>query len=69
ALQACDSPFVLHLVETSQDTSNVFFITELLVGGNVHKLIESFDKKGLPAAHVRFYAANVVEALTHLHSR
>ncbi|CAN0462119.1 unnamed protein product, partial [Ascophyllum nodosum] len=24
---------------------------------------------GLPAAHVRFYAANVVEALTHLHSR
>ena len=69
ALKACDSPFILHLVETSQDINNVSFVTELLVEGNIHKIIKSFDDKGLTAAHVLFYAVNVIEALAHVHSR
>ncbi|CAN0474553.1 unnamed protein product, partial [Ascophyllum nodosum] len=61
-------PFVAQLLETWQDTSHVFVATKLMLGGDLEGRLKTSPNKGFPASHVRFYTANIVEALTSIHA-
>ena len=72
-LRMLNHPFVLKLFATFQSETEIFFLTEALGGGEllgiIHQGCSGQGTDGLPAAHVAFYAANVVAALAHMHER
>ena len=68
-LSSLDHPFIIKLYATYQDRSSVYFLLELVQGGELFTLIHSYREKGLPQDYVAFYSMNVALALTHLHSR
>jgi len=71
-LTLCNHPFILRLYATFQDHDTIYLLTEIMQGGELWALIYdgvSGWNEGLPRAHVVFYAANVVEALDHIHKK
>lgn len=62
-----DSPFCIKLFATFQSKRSVFFLTELVLGGELFTVLRynsKFDKNS-----TRFYAGCVILALEHLHSK
>jgi protein kinase X len=60
------SPFINGLIQTFQDTENLYFSLELIPCGNFRDLI---DKRGPLAKRLAaFYFSNIVCALDFLHS-
>ena len=79
-LSQIDHPFILKLVNTYQDESSLYLLTDLIQGGELFSVIhspsaDSSDENGRGARHgipeesARFYAACVLESLCHLHKR
>ena len=77
------NPFIVRLHATFQDTHNLYFLLELVQGGELWSLIHSSSSpllsdlpaqlggimRGMRESACRFYAANVVSALIYMHSR
>jgi len=59
-------PFIVKLYYTFQTKVKAYFILDYLNGGDLFTLI--LKKGKLRESHARFYAAEVVLALEHLHS-
>jgi serine/threonine protein kinase len=60
-------PFIVKLHYTFQTKTKVYFILDLLTGGDLYTHIE---KKGkFKEQQARFYAAEIVLALDHLHQQ
>lgn len=70
-LEKMDSSFLLKLYTALQDARKVYFVTELLLGGELFRRIVSPSGKSirLPLRHAQFYTACCVESLAHLHER
>ncbi|CAM9686781.1 unnamed protein product, partial [Sphacelaria rigidula] len=71
-LELFNHPFVLRLYTTFQDANRVYFLTELLQGGELWSIIyeaASGFESGLPPEHVKFYSAILVEALAYMHKK
>ncbi|CAM9133998.1 unnamed protein product [Ectocarpus fasciculatus] len=71
-LELFNHPFVLRLYTTFQDANRVYFLTELLIGGELWSVIyesSSGFSSGLPPDHVMFYSAVVVDAVGYMHSK
>lgn len=68
-----DSPFVVHLYTTFQDTEFVYFLTEALLGGNLltvlHDRPELFTEDQPRGSNTAFYVACLINGLEHLHQR
>ncbi|ETI37775.1 AGC/PKA protein kinase [Phytophthora nicotianae P1569] len=68
-LMEIDSEFLLKCYATLQDTKKIYFVTELLVGGELFRRIVTHS--GLPILlsqrDTRFYAACCIKALEYLH--
>jgi len=62
-------PFVIQLVQTYQDTNNLYMLLELVQGGELFSVIHSAKHKRLPEATSRFYTRNIMEGLHHMHER
>jgi len=62
-----DHPFIVKLHYTFQNKTKVYFILDLLTGGDLYSHILKNGK--FREAHARFYAAEMVLALEHLHER
>lgn len=60
------SPFLLRLFNAFQDDHRLYMVTSLLQGGELESIV---PETGFPERVARFYAAGVLEALTHLHRR
>ncbi len=74
--ECSDSPFILKLMQTFQNPSQIMMLMEFVQGGELWSYIyekpkalkrNSFGGFDLPT--VRFYAANVVLAFEHIHSK
>jgi len=65
-----DSEFITRLYATYRDRSNIYFLLELSLGGNILDAMEAVPKK-LVGNHVaaQFISASVALALQHMHSR
>ena len=61
-----DSTFVLKLYNTMQDKRYLYFLVELVRGGELFTLLRG--KGSLPDKDARFYAAGIVEAFKHMHA-
>ena len=62
-------PFVVNLVCTFQDDRNLYMVIDLVQGGELFSVIHTETRDGIPNTNARFYAACILEALSHLHHR
>mmetsp|Transcript_46818 Transcript_46818/g.74732 ORF Transcript_46818/g.74732 Transcript_46818/m.74732 type:complete len:806 (+) Transcript_46818:110-2527(+) len=64
----CDSKFVVKLFETYIDDENLYFLMEVVLGG---ELFDIYRRNGLHGSveHARYYAAGVVLAFEHMHEK
>jgi serine/threonine protein kinase/CRP-like cAMP-binding protein len=71
-LEMIDCPFVLKFYAALQDEKKIYFVTELLLGGELfHRIVSPTTGLPilLPNKDARFYAGCVVKALEYLHER
>ena len=71
-LQKIVHPNIIQLIGTFQDDDSLFFILEYANHGDLCGLIKAMGKTNhtgkLPLEAIRFYAAQIVVALEHLHT-
>ena len=68
-MASIDHPFVVNLVCTFQDERNLYMVLDLVQGGELFSVIHTETRDGIPSSHAKFYAACILEALSHLHHR
>jgi CRP-like cAMP-binding protein/tRNA A-37 threonylcarbamoyl transferase component Bud32 len=68
-MASLDHPFVVNLVSTFQDERNLYMLIELVQGGELFSVIHTETRDGIPNGNARFYAACILESLSHLHCR
>jgi CRP-like cAMP-binding protein/tRNA A-37 threonylcarbamoyl transferase component Bud32 len=68
-MASIEHPFVVNLVATFQDERFLFMLIELVQGGELFSVIHTETRDGIPNGNSRFYAACILESLSHLHYR
>lgn len=68
-MSSIDHPFVVNLINTFQDESHLYMLIELVQGGELFSVVHTETYDGIPNANARFYAACILESLSHLHHR
>lgn len=68
-MSSLDHPFVVNLVATFHDDHSLFMLIDLVQGGELFSVIHTDIRDGVPNANSRFYAACILESLSHLHHR
>ena len=70
-LQMLDHQFILKLHGTYQTEDDIIIVTELLEYGDLWSAIyeSPLSLGGMPSDLIRFYAASLVLALSHIHSK
>jgi len=68
-MATCNHPFVVNLICTFQDDHSLYMVIELVQGGELFSVIHTETRDGIPNANSRFYAACILESLSHLHQR
>jgi len=68
-MSSLDHPFVVNLISTFQDQNSLYMLIELVQGGELFSVIHTETKDGIPNINARFYAACILESLSHLHHR
>jgi serum/glucocorticoid-regulated kinase 2 len=67
-LEVIDFPFIVRLHYAFQDSRKIYFVVDLMVGGEMFYHLR--DKNSIITEYViRYYAAEIVLALEHLHSK
>lgn len=66
-LQELKSTFIISLLGTHQDTSSIYFLTDLVQGGNLMSYM--VNKDILSHSETIFFIANIVSALIHVHTK
>lgn len=66
-LQELNSPFIISLVATYQDTKFIYFLTDFVQGGNLMSYM--IRKDTLSNSECVFFSANIVLALVHMHKK
>lgn len=66
-LQELNSPFIIALVATYQDTNSIYFLTDFVQGGNLMSYM--IRKDVLSHSECIFFSANIVAALVHIHKK
>ncbi|EED86116.1 hypothetical protein THAPSDRAFT_bd1465 [Thalassiosira pseudonana CCMP1335] len=64
-----DHPFVIKLVNTSQDDQSVFMLLRLVQGGELFNVMHNDDRDCIPENEVKFYSAGILEGLAYMHRR
>jgi len=62
-------PFIINLVNTSQDKQRVYMLLDIVQGGELFSRMHSASSDGLPIEDTTFYAAAILEGLGHMHRR
>jgi CRP-like cAMP-binding protein len=65
-LASLHSPFISRLYFACQDERRLYMVTELLQGGELKTLL---PQEGLSESAAKFYAAGILEGLTHMHRK
>ncbi|KAI8914262.1 kinase-like domain-containing protein [Gorgonomyces haynaldii] len=66
-LARLDHPFLVSMLGTFQDSENVYFVLEYIQGGELFSYLRKSQR--FPNNVARFYAAEVILAFEHLHSK
>ena len=65
-LQRLSHPFIVELLDTAKDSRNLYMILEFLAGGELFSYLRI--SRCFPSGMVKFYAAEIILALSYLHS-
>jgi len=65
-LASVHNPFIIHMLATFQDVDRLYMALELVNGGELFTLLRERIKFTLP--HARIYMAEMICAISHLHS-
>jgi len=68
-MASIDHPFVVNLKNTFQDDEHLYMLIELVQGGELFSVIHTEVRDGIPNPNARFYAACILQSLSHLHHR
>lgn len=70
-LSLLEHPFILHLVACLQDQSRVYLLLPVIPGGELFSVVrhQRSQSRGLSNERAAFYAACIIEGLTHFHGR
>lgn len=68
-MSSLDHPFVINLVCTFQDEMSLYMVVELVQAGELFTVVHTETGDGIPNDSACFYAACMLEALSHLHHR
>ncbi|OMJ83397.1 hypothetical protein SteCoe_15662 [Stentor coeruleus] len=66
-LKQIKSPFIVRLLGTFQDIEHLYMVEEFLQGGDLFRLLKNM--RTFPLDLARFYTAEIVCAINHLHCR
>ena len=65
-MASMDSPYVIKLFYSFQTVDSLYMVLEYANGGDVSKLLRNYNNT-LSESWARFYAADIVQALDHIH--
>eukprot|EP00587_Corethron_hystrix_P003341 CAMPEP_0113319764 /NCGR_PEP_ID=MMETSP0010_2-20120614/13835_1 /TAXON_ID=216773 ORGANISM="Corethron hystrix, Strain 308" /NCGR_SAMPLE_ID=MMETSP0010_2 /ASSEMBLY_ACC=CAM_ASM_000155 /LENGTH=666 /DNA_ID=CAMNT_0000177397 /DNA_START=347 /DNA_END=2347 /DNA_ORIENTATION=- /assembly_acc=CAM_ASM_000155 len=68
-LASVKHPLIVNLVSSFQDDTSLYMLQEILQGGELFSVVHSDRGDGVPFKDAVFYAACVLESLSHLHKR
>ena len=68
-MAALHSPFLIELVTTYKDECFVYMLMSLVQGGELHAIIHTSRRDGIPEIQAKFYLAGVAEGLSYMHRR
>lgn len=68
-MQQLHHPFLINLVQTYQDEQYLYMLLELVQGGELFSLLHQASYDGISEKDAKFYAAAILEGLTHMHRR
>jgi len=66
-LSEIEHPFIVNLLASFQDDTRLFLLLEFINGGELFSHLRKAQR--LPDADARFYAAEIILAFAHLHSK
>ena len=64
---SCHHPFIVNMEYSFQTEAHVFIVLDLVMGGDLHQARKACSTRRLPEDRMRFYAAEIVLAIDHLH--
>ena len=67
ALQAMQCPFIIHLLGTYQDDNSIYFLTDVVMGGDLMSFM--IDEDILENNVAQFLISNLCEAIAHTHEK
>lgn len=62
-------PLLLNMVSSFQDPNYLYFVLQVVPGGELFDIVHTDAGSGLPVDSARFYSACVIEAFAYLHTR
>eukprot|EP00565_Helicotheca_tamesis_P005600 CAMPEP_0185724860 /NCGR_PEP_ID=MMETSP1171-20130828/1224_1 /TAXON_ID=374046 /ORGANISM="Helicotheca tamensis, Strain CCMP826" /LENGTH=796 /DNA_ID=CAMNT_0028392809 /DNA_START=83 /DNA_END=2473 /DNA_ORIENTATION=- len=68
-MSSLDHPFVIGLLNSYQDEQCIYMLMQLVQGGEMHNVIYTDTRDGVSEDVAKFYAANILEGLSHMHSK
>lgn len=68
-MQQLHHPFLIDLVQTYQDDQYVYMLLGLVQGGELFSLLHQATYDGISERDAKFYAAGVLEGISHMHRR
>lgn len=68
-MASIEHPFILPLIGSFQDETNLYLLLPLIQGGELFNVVHTDKHDGLSNENSRFYGGCILEALGHLHAR
>jgi Protein kinase domain len=68
-MQQLHHPFLTNLVQTYQDEDFIYMLLGLVQGGELFSLLHQTSYDGISEKDTKFYAAGILEGLSHMHRR
>jgi hypothetical protein len=68
-MQQLHHPFLTNLVQTYQDKEFIYMLLGLVQGGELFSLLHQTSYDGISEKDTKFYAAGILEGLSHMHRR
>lgn len=68
-MQQLHHPFLINLVQTYQDKEFIYMLVGLVQGGELFSLLHQTSYDGISEKDAKFYAAGILEGLSHMHRR
>lgn len=68
-MEMLDHPFIIKMMSSFKDEHKLYMLLKLYQGGELQTVIHTDSRDGIPEWAAKFYAANILDGLNHMHRR